>query len=197
VWQVTARNNSAVRLNLDARIERDSPALGDRGPSRQSYFADGKAASHAARAKTLNSVATGSQSIVVGGYFAKGKYFQETANGNRLTEVAPYSSSGPGHPGAGYDAPDVSAPSDESPVMRGLRAAANRSGTSVRLTGTSVAAPIVTRRVANMLAAYTLLPPPPTPGHVKQKLISDHAHPGATVEGPREGAGRIKPGQEP
>ena len=45
------------------------------------------------------------------------------------------------------------APSDDGIALPGLRAAGNRSGSSSRMDGTSVAAPIVTRLIANALAA--------------------------------------------
>ncbi len=192
VWEITVGNNTGTAIDVDTWIERDNPALGDTGPLRQSYFVKNQAG--IANTGTVNSVATGAETIVVGGFYGRGRLFQEIGGASRLTEVARYSSSGPGHPDAGnrYDGPDVSAPSDESPVLRGLRASANRSGSTFRMDGTSVAAPIVTRRIANMLSAAI----PPPLGQVKARLQIDHAKTRATVELAREGAGRIKPGKE-
>lgn len=191
VWEITVNNNTGAAIDVDAWIERDNPALGEKGPPRQSRFVRDPAC--VVNTGTLNSVGTGSKTIVVGGYYARGRFPSDTYGVSRLSEVARYSSSGPGHPGTGYDGPDVSAPSDESPVLHGLRAAANRSGTTFRMDGTSVAAPVVTRRIANMLGQ--VLPPPL--GQVRKHLQDYQSVVRSSVEPAREGAGRIQPGEEP
>lgn len=190
VWTIAVNNNTAARIDVDAWIERDNPALGDKGPPRQSRFVSDPAC--VVGKGSLNSVGTGSETIVAGGYYVRGRYPKGKRGVKGLSAVSRYSSSGPGRALPATGNPDVSAPADESPVLHGLRAAANRSGTTLRMSGTSVAAPIVTRRIANMLGS--LLPPPI--GHVKRRLLG-HAVAPAGVDAEREGAGRIQPGEEP
>ena len=63
-------------------------------------------------------------------------------------------------PPGGVDGPDIAAPCDDSPSLPGLLAAGTRSGTRVRMSGTSVAAPWITRRLADLVSR---LPPGPPP----------------------------------
>ena len=99
---------------------------------------------------TLNAIATGRRSIVVGGF--------------RRSDGVPalYSGSGPvlpprrGAPNA--DGPEALLPSDEDASHRGVLAAGTRSGSCVAMSGSSVAAPqaawlLVERAFAAGLAA--------------------------------------------
>ncbi|MBN8491530.1 MAG: hypothetical protein J0M00_08925 [Burkholderiales bacterium] len=54
-------------------------------------------------------------------------------------------------------APDVTAPSDVSPAVPGLRAAGLHSAVEARISGTSAAAALVTRSIASVQYAYTVL----------------------------------------
>lgn len=70
----------------------------------------------------------------------------------RLRDGAPsgYSSAGPAAGAAPKrSGPDVSACADESAALHGIRAAGSRSGTAVRVSGTSFAAPQVARALLN------------------------------------------------
>lgn len=98
------------------------------------------------RESTLSGITTGPGVTVVGGYVL-GK--EEGA----ADRAAPYTSSGAR---SGGRTPDWSQPSDESPFLRGIRAAGVREGTSIRLIGTSAAAPQLARKLANR---DPLLPP--------------------------------------
>lgn len=172
VWKVTvSAGRSGVRF--DATIQRDNPALGDFGPRRQSVFIDDPWHSQIAAGgqriingrKTLNNTATGRLTTVVGGVYRKGsspsdEEMSTAAPGNRRpaarSRVVRYSSSGPGSGADGSRVgPDESAISDDSPVLHGRIASGTRSGTTFRMNGTSVAAPIVARRKAN---EATLMP---------------------------------------
>ncbi|MEM7721380.1 MAG: hypothetical protein AAF376_03305 [Pseudomonadota bacterium] len=97
------------------------------------------------RAGTLSGFADGSSPMVVAGLV------QSTG------ELAAYSSSGPITPTRGdttatRPGPDAAARSDDSDVLSGVISAGSASGSMVRLNGTSVAAPRVTRLVADGLA---------------------------------------------
>ncbi|URI09764.1 S8 family serine peptidase [Aquincola tertiaricarbonis] len=112
------------------------------------------------RSTTLNGLATSSAScglVVVGSRFLR-------ANG--VACVSPYSAMGPS---AGpYGAPsredvDHLAPTDMYRGLPGIRVAGNRSGTVVRVNGTSFAAPQVARQLINQPLHITDTPPSPAP----------------------------------
>jgi hypothetical protein len=125
------------------------------------------------RTRTLNGAATGAEAIVIGGFRA-----------SDLASSA-YSSLGPiravsAGGGRGLD-PDAAARSDDSVVLHGVLAAGSRSGSVVAMDGTSVAAPHITRWLADRLhngagvlgrvqvraeAQSQELPPRPKPGQV-------------------------------
>ena len=172
VWKVEIRNDAldpAVKVN--AWIERDNPVFNESGPRRQSFFEDSRCNPLVVTGQgTLGSLAGSGEAIVVGGRYRRGSA-SIGCNVLPLSKVAKYSSRGPGRAGH-VQGPDLIAPSDDSPVLAGLLAAANRSGAKFRMDGTSVAAPIVTRRVGNILGAQNppsnrtalmlkLLGPPP------------------------------------
>lgn len=154
VWQIQLNNRGANDLDFEAFIERDNPALGDRGPGRQSHFihpayprdnrqqrpalGDEGNASPIRRTGALNIVATAANLVVVGGHVAATR------------RLAAYSASGPGRAGA-ISGVDLLAPSETSDLVHGVRAAAVRSGATFRMDGTSVAAPAVTRAAANLM----------------------------------------------
>ena len=142
VWIIGVNGSTT----FDAYIQRNNPALGDRGPRRQSYFIDDRKKPYVTGKGTLNNLATGERPIVVGGYYLRGQSFDPKSG--KSSRVASYSSAGPGRKGS-VQGVNVLAPSDDSPVLHGLLASGVRSGTSVRMDGTSVAAPIVTRFIAN------------------------------------------------
>ncbi|WP_424933243.1 S8 family serine peptidase [Amaricoccus macauensis] len=96
------------------------------------------------RARLANAIATGEETLVAGGNIAQ------------TGEVAPYSAGGPvgtaGEPVFARRKPDVLMRSDDSRVHLGILAAGSHSGSTVSLSGTSVAAPQLTRWVADLLA---------------------------------------------
>ncbi|HSV58141.1 MAG TPA: hypothetical protein VLJ19_04515 [Variovorax sp.] len=95
---------------------------------------------------SMSGIATGAESQVAGGY--------------RLHDnlPAPYSSGGPCRLLAPRNSPDYAYPTEQSRVLAGLLGRGNRSGINMRLSGTSIAAPQLTRRLA------TPVPPVPNPG---------------------------------
>jgi hypothetical protein len=157
-------NGKAKVSDIHAWIQRDDTPLGYRRRGRQSYFDDprhsqydngGRAIesddhvltkdSYVKRACTLNAIATGQHPIVVGAL--------------RRSDWRPAAYSGAGPvlhpPGRGQpnpDGPEALTISDDTPSHRGVLASGARSGSSVPLQGTSVAAPQIARWVAEELA---------------------------------------------
>jgi hypothetical protein len=157
LWQVRVRKTRGGACNINAWIQRDDSVHGFRRRGRQSYFDDpeyvrfdptgrpvevDQPRSYVRRAGTLNAIATGRLTTVVGGY--------------RGSDGAPaaYSASGPKAPGKARRAgPDALSVSERSITRRGVLAAGTRSASTVALNGTSVAAPQVTRWIAEQMAA--------------------------------------------
>ena len=143
IWTVVV--NGADKF--DAYIQRSNPALGDKGPRRQSYFVDDRAApQYVTGERTLNNIATGEKPSVVAGHYLRGMWFDPITLVR--SREARYASRGPGRKGD-VCGPNATAPSEDSPVLHGLLASGVKSGTKVRMGGTSVAAPLVTRFLIN------------------------------------------------
>lgn len=206
-WKITLINKSPQPVPIHAWIHWDDRPLGYPRYGRQSYFVDpfyerfdypsgavnerDNACSNVRRLGTLNAIATSAKVITVAGYQRKNR------------RLAPYSSAGPALPGPDgsppREGPDAAAVSDESRVVPGVLAAGAGSGSYVALNGTSVAAPQVTRYVADRYQAE--LNTPANPGQapmdpkaeVRLKAESDEArHPDApAVDAGRMGAGRM------
>ena len=154
-WQITLENNDTTSNHgVDIWVQRNDTRFGHLPHGRQSYIddpcyvvfgPDGRVPetdapdSKVKRSETLNAIASGSENIVVGGYLRK------------EMSVADYSGEGPTD-NRDRMGPDVTAPSDDSFVHRGILAAGNRSSSCVALTGTSVATPQITRIIANRLS---------------------------------------------
>lgn len=98
------------------------------------------------RRSMINAISTGVATFTAGGYI-----------GNSC-EVARYSAGGPKiNAGAMDKAPDLLMTSEDSLALPGILAAGSRSGSVVWMNGTSVAAPQLARRVANLVAADVLV----------------------------------------
>jgi len=152
IWSIRLRNHAlAPDAVVHAWIQRDDTRYGHPVFGRQSHFEpthdlppetieellDPPESEGANLAGTLNGIATGQETIVIGGF--------------RVADfgVATYSGAGPVISRQG---PVALAPSDRSWTRRGLLAAGTRSGTRIALSGTSVAAPLVTRMLADRIA---------------------------------------------
>jgi hypothetical protein len=176
VWSVLIQNATANPIDeIDAWIERDDAPYGYPVSGRQSYFDDpdyrrfdgaGRdieddnipmSASYVKRDGTINSIATGARTIVLGGFrrkWADRSYFSSFASlvpaknsaSGRLVAPPP---SVPPH----RDSPDAMTVSDDAPAHPGVLAAGARSGSALAMTGTSVAAPQITRWIAEQMAA--------------------------------------------
>ncbi|NQV99216.1 MAG: hypothetical protein HQ483_05935 [Rhodospirillales bacterium] len=156
IWQVLVRNKTLPAMQkIDFRIRRDDSLAGQKMTGRQSYFdqpdyvvfeeGNGRyrddldhETGYVTRRGTFNTYATGATPITVGGY--------------RLSDGIPSSYTGAG-PASGQQAgPAISAVSDESPYFQGVIAAGTYSGSVATQNGGSVAAPSITRIVADLLA---------------------------------------------
>lgn len=157
-WKIEVMGIGQAQIH--AYVARSDPNMGVRTGARRSYFVDPRwERSRSAEASckyingefdtggslihhdgTLNGIGTGNgpRVHVAGGYIL--------ANGRK----SPYSSAGPARGGlfAPRAGPDFALPCDESYALGGIRAGGNRSGSVFRLTGTSAAAPQLTRHVA-------------------------------------------------
>jgi hypothetical protein len=161
LWKVEVTNVGNSKIVMDGYIERDDVALHTRRGARQSYFDDPRydrlavvddvkvdpeshpAATYVRREGVFNNIDTGKKTEKVGG-------LRETDR-----EIAEYSPSGiystrPKR--AGTKTPiTYFAVTEESSTLHGVRAAGTRSAGTVRLSGTSMAAPQIARDVFNAL----------------------------------------------
>ena len=128
------------------------------------------------RAGTLNPIATGRHTIVIGGF--------------RRKDLLPADYSGEGAV-ASRVGPDALAVSDHSIVHSGLLAAGTRSGSVIALTGTSLAVPQITRLVACLLAEGEPAVAPPLGPPLKRRKDRSARRPGPLPE-QRAGKGRIE-----
>lgn len=145
---------------IHAYVARADPNMGARRRAARSYLSDeGERAarfgppaerdreapgSHVTKHGTLNGLATGAMPYVVGGYV------------HGTENAAPYSSAGPTR--GTRKQPDFSCVTDRSPALAGVRAAGVRSGTRVRLVGTSTAAPQFGKLLVTNLVAGRPMP---------------------------------------
>lgn len=157
-WTICLKNLMKKQIDVEASIQWDDRPLGYPQNGRQSYFIDdiyqrfaeisGEEVetdneSAIERDGSMNAIATGSHTVVAGGYVRK------------ENRVVKYSSGGPISPTrnaaqeVNRQGPDAVATSDESYVHQGILAAGTRSGSVVAMNGTSVAAPLIARQIAN------------------------------------------------
>jgi hypothetical protein len=145
-WHIEVENVSRGSLLVNAWCERDDPVFGNEAGPRQAQFG-----SHVERTGTLNSIAHGRETIVVGGYETHDSAATVTDG-----PIASMSGTGPGrdapgrerHPPAGGIAkpgPEVLTPCELGLDTPGIAAAAVLSDDQVSLSGTSVAAAFYTR----------------------------------------------------
>lgn len=191
VWTVRVRNRGAKDVTIDAWIERDDSAFGSGRSRTQAVFlsrgvepAPGNPHSATApvvRRACLNSIAHGERTVVVGGSELRSK------------QITSYSASGPGRRGR-RPGPDYVAPCEESAGV-GLLAAGTRSGSMVRMNGTSVATPIAARDLLNRTSRLIGRPEAAADIDTKALLPPDASSSGHTMPDPalRRGAGLLKP----
>jgi hypothetical protein len=160
VWTVVVTNVCDHKAVIDAYVERDDVALGTRRGARQSYFEDvhydrmakdddlqvnldcpSPHKAYVRREGVFNNIATDAHTLKVGGV-------RETDL--QIAEYSPHHfySIRPKRPGT--DTPvQYYATTEESPTLHGVRAAGTRAASTVRLSGTSMAAPQIARDIVN------------------------------------------------
>lgn len=184
IWQVqltrTDGLTSSPRSLVHAWVRRDDQVYGFPIRGRQSYLdhPDYTRFDHAGRDEeyddpsnpptlvkhesTLNSIATGTEAIVLGGYLGKERLPAKYSAAGAVTGMLPPPPTPPPPvpiplPPPTFPTtprwPDAMAVSEDSRVHTGVLAAGSRSGSVVAMGGTSVAAPQVARWVADELAA--------------------------------------------
>ena len=163
IWHVKISDVSFDDPQVDAWIQRDDLPYSYGTAGRQSYFDDPKYQRYAddgypqledndsivKRAGTISGIATAnggnaSTITVVGGIRASGRHRNTPAR-------APMSAQGTNGKG-----PDIAAVSERSASLNGILAAGSLSGSTVAQNGTSVAAPQITRELANRAAKQNL-----------------------------------------
>lgn len=169
-WVVEVTNQAALPATVDAYVERDDVALGQNTGARQSHLEDAKydtsgnpasffdrpvpvgqqlEATLIRRSGTFNSLATGRQTISVGGRRIVGEGWSQWSLYSPRRDDP--DASRPQREGV-VRVPSRMAWGDQDPVLLGLLASGTFSGSTVRLVGTSGSAPLEARRLFNALA---------------------------------------------
>lgn len=163
VWRVKLHDlGKGESFTVQAWIERDDTAHGYPVRGRQSYFDhacyerfDEQGRERAddpdrpcivKRAGMISGIATGDETIVVGGYLRKEREPSSYSAGGSIARESETTAIPP------IPDPVAAMVSDDSKVHAGVLAAGSRSGSVVAMRGTSVAAPRVARIVADELA---------------------------------------------
>jgi hypothetical protein len=158
-WRILVENVDSEQIEVKVWIERDNASYGRKTLGRQSYLVDPLAVRKPERKYfldksntvtgfgSLNGIACDTTTVVVGGYDLR-------------TLKAVVISAGGALDGS-VRCPDGIAPSDESPMLPGLPGAAHSGGGTVRIGGTSVAAPLVSRFFVNELQVGRTIYRPP------------------------------------
>lgn len=160
-WRVTLTSQTDEVFEVEAWIQRDDTPLGYPRFGRQSYFndinyvrfdktghlleqddhADQTNPTYVKRDGAINAIATGSKTVVVGGYYLKEQLIARYSGGGPITPTG-------NRPKASRQGPDAAAVSDDSKVHTGVIASGTRSNSAVALNGTSVTAAQITRLIA-------------------------------------------------
>ena len=163
IWRITASLvGKRTAVDVNAWVERDDPVIGTGAPPRQSRLLTGALPlainepsafeSQVQRAATCSSIANGSRTVIAGACLAD----------TPAIELSRYSSAGKTRNQVRAHWPDLMATADTSRTLAGMPAAGTRAGTSVRMNGTSVAAPQVARALIEAFLPYR--PPAPNAG---------------------------------
>jgi hypothetical protein len=182
LWKIKIKNIGERELrNIDLQIHRNDVGIFSRSGARQSYFDDRKykifdprsgriinneakdptRGTRVTRQGTLSSYAYARGVLAVGGYRrSDGQPATYSSSGRHPDNPAPAPSSSESDvhyrtkdaDGNRLDGPDLAAVSEESPALTGVLAAGTYSGSVAILAGTSVAAPQITRALADQIA---------------------------------------------
>lgn len=152
-WEIEVRNISNPEgTTVDLFVQRDDPVSFRPPTGRQSSFQHPQYVRHTetdgrppendvgpvTRARTLNAYASGLHTVIAGGH--------------RASDGKPASYSAAGPTANARSRPTLSAAAEDSAQFQGKLASGTLSGTVFRLTGTSVAAPLAARAIADRLS---------------------------------------------
>ncbi len=196
LWKIELFN-AGPAATIDVWIQRNDTPFGWPIRGRQSYFDEpgyhrfdtygreietDDPANYTKREGTINSLATGTSTVVIGGCRRSDlKPAKYSAAGPIVPRVAGFPP-----PRTGPD-PDAMAISDDSVACQGVLAAGTRSNSVFAMNGTSVAAPQVTRWIAKRMLAHL-----PACRHGVHALASAEEAPRPHhAPADREGAGRV------
>jgi hypothetical protein len=147
------------RLGRQSYFEEDLYKLFDDGGRPNEDDAKDRAGALTRRRGTINAIATGTQTNVIGGWVRRD---------GRLPSYAAAGTAGV--PPATRAAPNYIVPTDDSLVHAGVLAAGSRSGSVVAMSGTSVAAPRFARALADHLGGVAPLPPATAIGGLPERI---------------------------
>lgn len=208
-WKVSIENKIDEPITAHWYVQRDDTPFGYPRRGRQSYLDAGNAYERDLRTgnyrvygnecllthqETLSAIATAPcAATVVGAAEATDEFYEKTHD----CPPADYTSSGPTR---GRDEPNCSAIADDGDALWGVLAAGTLSGSTVRMRGSSVAAPQVVRELADELAAphpagspeVPLPRPPPTPHPDPDDVLAIK-----WTDKPRLGEFVLKPAERP
>lgn len=155
-WEIEIQLKDAIDtevVRFHAYVERDDP--GWLGQGAQPRFEDQRIGDGL---ETLSSLATGRLTIAAGGF--------------RLSDRRPATYSSVGSRASGAP-PVIYAVCEESPALPNIRGSALRSGDSMRMNGTSVAAPVLARCIFNWMVPPGENAPRPLPLGDLTKFLTD------------------------
>ncbi|MGL4319541.1 MAG: S8 family serine peptidase [Paracoccaceae bacterium] len=187
-WRIALTNNGTKSVSVRLKVQRDDTPGGYRRTGRQSWLdhPDAYAYEDATRAYTLPSpagpITRRGTEVSYAGFDHQSVYFVGAARPDPMApdpatfkeklRPAIYAAQGALPKPA---TATLSALGDEGSVLRGLRAAGNLTGSTARLSGSSMAAPQITRRLlelamAGALTAQPGIGAPPLPAEVQAVL---------------------------
>jgi hypothetical protein len=206
VWTVAVTRPKGVLAGgggIECRIQIDTQSLQGNTGARQSRFvedgdpfaSDGTpanadppgGAAKVRRFGSLNGMAVNRTALVIGGHQGEGRRAAEYSGGGALRQV------GDGAPMPIGRQVDASAPSERSFLDEGVLAAGTRSGITVQMQGTSVAAPQAARWLALALLRQGMGDTAESESDPYLALLG--ADPAASLPGPASAADRLRLGK--
>lgn len=180
VWRLMLHNRSTdSAVTLDAWCERDDPVFGTEAGPRQSRFLR-----HVEPLGTLNSLAHGRSTVVVGGYLRDPHAPPAPSGPPHQGPIASYSGTGPRRLGGEARTPRLLAPSECTFERPGLAGATVLGDGAERMNGTSVAAAWAAGCIA--LNGFAVPEGDAAPGQ-NHPAHNGVVHPDATLPVPRLG----------
>jgi hypothetical protein len=194
-WLIEVLNKGGA-ITVDAWVQRGDTPFGYPLWGRQSRFDDGEyvrfdlagrpqqddiGPSYIRRLGSINALATGQRAIVIGGFRRSDSTASEYSGAGPVATPATIPPPRTG--------PDAAAVADDSVALHGILAAGTRTGSVVAMSGTSIAAPQVTRMISKLMTTSLASDRAAVQGGAAAGDPRAPA-PGSTL-GERIGAGRI------